>query len=308
MNVKRIEKSNLVLIEPLLKESYGSDDFSIQDELDYFVHEEPCFWFYLEDKEHKPLGFIRSFSDCNKFESMEFYLPSEDFSHTAADLLLKTWLKANTKLCHKELIFRTKNSSIAKLLVGFFPETTVRSFLFLQLFQDSQALGNTKEFKASKSDNILTPYHTSVIPAHDSNSSGTKNSLKKADFERIQSTLSVLKTYSIAELENLLAKDRLLLQIHDQKIVGALHFQSNLLETEVEIIAIASHPDSLRRGFAKALLNKLIQKFQLSPTMFTLKVDSENRQGIALYQSMGFKQDLFRTESWVYCNNRSKSV
>ena len=57
MKIRVIEKGDLETLGPLLRASYGMDDFSPQDELEAFDEARPKAWFVLTDPD--PKGFIR---------------------------------------------------------------------------------------------------------------------------------------------------------------------------------------------------------------------------------------------------------
>ena len=45
MNISIIARADLMTLEPLLRLSYGEEDFSIVDEFDYFPDPAPADWF-----------------------------------------------------------------------------------------------------------------------------------------------------------------------------------------------------------------------------------------------------------------------
>ncbi|MGI9373186.1 MAG: ribosomal protein S18-alanine N-acetyltransferase [Hyphomicrobiales bacterium] len=66
-----------------------------------------------------------------------------------------------------------------------------------------------------------------------------------------------------------------------------------IVEDELEIITIATHPDAQRKGIATALLNHLKKAIPNLSKMF-LEVDELNTRAIQFYEQIGFKRTGYR--------------
>ena len=76
----------------------------------------------------------------------------------------------------------------------------------------------------------------------------------------------------------------------DNKYVGFLIYQ--LLYENAEIIDIFVLDEYRNRGIGKALINKMLEDKQIEKV--TLEVKKDNKLGIMLYNSLGFKEVALR--------------
>ena len=90
-----------------------------------------------------------------------------------------------------------------------------------------------------------------------------------------------------SELENQLAL--WLVAVEGETVVGYVGSQTVMDETDMMNVAV--HPDSRRRGIAEMLVTALVEALkQLGSRCLTLEVRASNAPAIALYEKLGFTE------------------
>ena len=265
MTVRVIEKADLETLEPLLRASYGADDFSLQDELEAFDDTKPEDWFILSDPD--PQGFIRSFPLAESLYFGELYAVPGPARVARLRRLLEHFLAHHRLPGTARLRLDTLSSNTdLNGLLSQVPNATSRTFAYYQ--QE-------------------TPIRVGV-PIEKS------KPFSRRDLEEIQAILGVLKHYSSAALEQL---DRagVLLAVRDGDVKAALHLETKGTEG-FEVVTLATDPAARRRGHASALLRKLFVKYP-GVSVF-LKVETTNDAAIRLYERAGFVRDERKAERW----------
>ena len=80
-----------------------------------------------------------------------------------------------------------------------------------------------------------------------------------------------------------------LVALDDDKVAGYIGSQTSIDETDVMNVAV--HPDSRRRGIAESLIIRLVEELKKRGShALMLEVRSSNAPAIALYEKLGFTQ------------------
>jgi ribosomal protein S18 acetylase RimI-like enzyme len=266
--IKTIEKSDLVVLEPLLHTSFG-EGFELQDELDYFDAMPHHSWFYLL-RDKKPHGFIRCFEIEKELYQIELYvIPSETFLQNNKDLI-EHFLSFH-QLGNVQGRFDVNESQrdILELLIERFPQAQIKRFLHMQkLWQATPAIENDCQTDA------------------------------ETFFEQVASILRVLKPYTVNELKSLYAEHKLFVFCDAGVPVSALHLEPRSADRG-EVITLATEFTQLRRGYAEKLLLKFVSSGH-SYKQIELKVDGNNTAAVNLYRKMGFREVFAHTQQWWY--------
>ncbi len=265
MTVRVLRKADLEALEPLLRASFGQDDFDLQDELDTFDETRED-WFILLPA---PRGFIRYFPLAEDLFICELYVAPGAERTTAPEELLKHFLTHHRLPQTARLRLDTLSSDTdLNLLLSQLPDATSKTFAHYR--HETPAQPRTPAVKTA-------PF-------------------SRQDLEDIRNVLGVLKHYSLAELERL---DRAgaLLAVHDGGVKAALHVE-NRGAAGLEVVVLATDPNARRRGHASALLQRLFAKHP-GVSVF-LKVEVTNDAAVRLYERTGFRRDEAKTERWWY--------
>ena len=265
MKIRVIGKNDLETLEPLLRASYGMDDFSLEDELAAFDEARPKDWFVLTDPD--PKGFIRYFPLAEDLYIGELYAVPGPARAARLRRLLEHFLTRHRLPSTARLRLDTLSPDTdLDLLLSQVPGATSKTFAFYQL----------------------------ETPAHSRTPAGKTAPFSRHDLEQIQSILGVLKHYSLGALEQLDRADALL-AVRDGDIKAALHIEAKGSDG-LEVVTLATDPAARRRGYASVLLHELFAKH---PGMnVVLKVDVTNGAAIRLYERAGFARDERKTGRW----------
>ncbi len=265
MTVCMIEKAALVALEPLLRASYGADDFSLEDELAAFDKMRPRDWFVLTDPD--PKGFIRYFPLADDLYLGELYAFPGPARAARLRRLLEHFLARHRLPSTARLRLDTPSSDTdLNSLLSQVPNATSKTFAYYQL----------------------------ETPTQPRTSAERSAPFGRRELEQIQSILGILKHYSLAVLEQL---DRAgsLVAVRDEDVRAALHVEAKGWG-RLEVITLATDTAARRRGYASALLQELLVKHS-GATIF-LKVETPNEAAIRLYERVGFIRDERKTERW----------
>lgn len=265
--IRPITTADLITLEPLLRASFGRDDFELQDELEAFADLKPRDWFVLLDGH--PQGFIRHFPLDENLRAGELYVvPGPERARRLEQLLLHFLrhhnLPKNTTL---RLDTLETDYELMGVLRSLFPEAATKTFARYQL---------------------RTSPRTSEAPA-------IAERPTEADLETTQAILAPLKCYTVPELQRLLALHQLFV-FRDNGVKAALYVTPQ--EGKLEVVTLATIPTHLRRGYASALLKTFLAAHP--DTEVILKVNVENTPAIELYERVGFTREASRTEVWWY--------
>ena len=265
-DIRAVTATDLVMLEPLLRASYGQDDFELEDELEAFAASSPKDWFVLFDG--SPQGFIRHFSvDENLYVGELYVVPGPErtgrLEHLLRHFAQHHKLPATATL---RLDVPQTDHELTGVLESLFPTARTRTFAHYRL-------------------------HTSSRKVAVSVAQTTEDDLKT-----VQTILAPLKHYSKLELEQLARTGQL--YVHkDNGVKAALH-AAPYRHKGLEIVTLATAPTHLRRGYASALLGTFLES---NPnTNVTLKVNIENIAAVGLYERTGFARQDDLTEVWWY--------
>ena len=265
--IRAITATDLITLEPLLRASFGRDDFALHDELEAFTELAPKDWFALFDRQ--PQGFIRYFPLAEDLYYGELYVIPSPVRAQQLEKLLHHFLhhhklSANTIL---RLDVPKVDNALTGMLESLFPKAPAKTFARYQL----RTPPGTKK-------TLETPQ------------------LTEDDLETTRAILAQLKPYTVRELEYL-AETGDLHVLKDNGVKAALHTTRHEREG-LEIITLVTAPTQLRRGYASALLKRLLDAHP--STNMVLKVDIENTAAIKLYERAGFVRESDHTEVWWY--------
>ena len=267
MTVRAIKKGDLRALEPLLRASYGADDFSLEDELEAFEEAKPKDWFVLIDPE--PKGLIRYFPLSENLYFGELYVVPGPARAARLRRLLEHFLARHRLPSTARLRLDTLSSDTdLDDLLSQVPNATSKTLAFYQL----------------------------ETPAQARTSAGKTEPFGRWELEQVQRILGDLKDYGLETLERL---DRAgaLAAVWDEDVQAALHVETKGAEG-LEVVTLATDPAARRQGYASALLQNLFMKHP--GVTVVLKVEVTNEAAIRLYERAGFVRDERKTERWWY--------
>ena len=268
--IRRIRKTDLAGLEPLLRASYG-ESLELQDELDYFDTMPHASWFFLSEGDESR-GFIRCFGiEENLFLAELYVTPS------AAAEVDKRALLGHFRAHHvlgKRAVLRfdvlERDETTLRLLAELFPEREVKRFLHLERrLERGLEAGERQETRFSDS----------------------------AFFEKVAGVFRDLKAYDSAYLQTLYDENALHIHCADGEPVAALVIAPREAET-CEIIMLATDPARLREGHSAALLRSFFAAQRFS--RIALKVNEKNKAALNLYRKVGFEAVPAKGEQWWY--------
>jgi GNAT superfamily N-acetyltransferase len=263
MNVRLITRADLENLEPLLLAAFGSSEFALADELEYFPEPAPTDWFWLEDA-GKALGFLRYFPSGNDLNVAELFAPDE----TTIKILLehfKTHHALGSKLLRFDL--KLEQSNLEALIRT---HASIETKKYFSRFELSIPGGLPSKFQPSKTKNLLG----------------------------VQTVLGVLMDYSLEKIQTLLDQGWLRIVEFENVPVAAVHLEPR--GNKLEVMSLATHPDFLRRGIARILLETLKHEAVGVCQRISLQVNAENVAAIRLYENVGFREIPQDQERWLY--------
>jgi ribosomal protein S18 acetylase RimI-like enzyme len=263
MNVHLMTRADLETLEPLLLTSFGSNEFSLVDELEYFPEPAPTDWFWLEAA-GKALGFLRYFPSGNNLNIAELFAPDEN---TIRILLehFKTHHALGSKLLRIDL--KLEQSNLEALIRS---HATVDTEKYFSRFELSLPAGSSAKFQPSKTTDLLG----------------------------VQAVLGVLMDYSLEKIQILLEQGWLRIVKFENVTVAAVHLEPR--GNKLEVMSLATHPKFQRRGFARILLETLKNEAVGVCERISLQVNAENVTAIRLYENVGFCEIPQDQELWLY--------
>ncbi len=263
MSVHLITRADLETLEPLLLASYGSSEFTLADELEYFPEPAPTDWFWLEEA-GKALGFLRYFPSGNNLNIAELFAPDEN---TIRILLkhFKTHHALGSKLLRFDL--KSENTNLEALIRS---HASIETTKYFSRFELSIAAGSPAKFQPSKT----------------------------TDLFGVQTVLGVLMDYSLDKIQTLLEQGWLRIVEFENLPVAAVHLEPR--DNKLEVMSLATHPDFQRRGFARMLLETLKNQAVGVCERISLQVNTENIAAIRLYEKAGFREIPQDRELWLY--------
>lgn len=266
-DIRAITAADLIGLEPLLRASFGRDDFELSDELEVFAERQPGDWFALYSD--RPQGFVRYFPLDKNIYTGELYVVPGSERTGQLERLVRHFIQHHTLLAPATLRLDALETDheLMDVLRSLFPTALTKTFARYRLKTPPQ----TKEVLLA-----LEP-------------------LTKSDLEATQAVLSQLKLYSLRELEHLAGAKQLYV-LKDNGVKAALHATPH--EAGLEVVTLATSPTHLRRGYASALFKTFLDA---NPgTNVKLEVNLENTAAIGLYKNVGFTRIASRTEVWWY--------
>lgn len=256
------------MLEPLLRASYGADDFSLEDELEAFEETKPEDWFVLTDPD--PKGFIRCFPLAENLYLGELYAVPGPARAARLRRLLEHFLS------HHRL------PSTARLrLDTLLADTDLNSLL-------SQLPGATSKTFAC---------YQQETPAQPRTAAGETVPFSRRELEQIRSILGVLKHYRLATLEAL-GRAGSLVAVRDEDVRAALHVEARG-QGGLEVVTLATDPAARRCGYASALLQNLFAKHP--GVSVSLKVEVTNDAATRLTNGSGLSKMTARPKDGGFC-------
>lgn len=265
-DIRTITAADLVMLEPLLRTSYGRDDFELQDELEAFAASSPRDWFVLFDG--SPQGFIRHFPVDDKLRSGELHVvPGPERARRLEHLLRHFAQHHNLPAAVTlRLDVLAADYDFTNMLRSLFPTARTKTFACYQLQTSSRQVAIS--FEQTTEDDLKT----------------------------VQAILAPLKHYSKLELEQLARTGQL--YVHkDNGVKAALH-AAPYGHKGLEVVTLATASSHLRRSYAFSLVKIFLDA---NPnTDVTLKVNVESTAAVSLYERTGFARQDDLTEVWWY--------
>ena len=225
MRIHPIARADLQTLEPLLLASYGNSEFSLADELEYFPEPAPNDWFWLENA-GTAIGFLRYFPSVKDLNVAEIYASNSG----AIEILLEHFKRHQTQ-GSKLLRFNLK-SDHTNLETLVRTRSTVVTEKHFQRFELSITSGSIATLQPCKTSNLI----------------------------ELQRVLGTLMHYSLERLQTLLDQGWLRLIEFENMPVAAIHLDPRATNS-LEVASLATHPDFLRRGFARALLQASLEHY-----------------------------------------------
>jgi ribosomal protein S18 acetylase RimI-like enzyme len=266
--VIQINPSILMGMKDILSRSAGYS-VSMDDEVEYFNKQNPKTWFAA--KEHNQVvGFIRPFSHGDDWTNVEFYI---DAKHQDRKTLAKSLLSEFTKNASFSLGHRVR-------IDLFHNDLPLNQAVQEEEFSQRRQLFHF--FEKDIQENRNTPFAPPPI---------TEN------IEQIVEVLCGLHPVSPEEVKKwLLNKTLRALTIENNVVCAA---QVYVHDGSAEINRLATHPNQLRKGYARKLFQQLFLEFSNTGVKKCfLKVENIREPAIFLYQSVGFSEAKEKTEAW----------
>ena len=263
----------LVLLEPLLSQSYG-EAIILKDETDYFEATNPPHWYYALDANGTALGFVRHFPIGEKaMVQLEcFAVDQATWSALLKHVVQQTSTDASFDFALRYCLTEWAMESAAVLeTLGFNPQTT-----YLQLdYTPTQTLALSPQVRLAQN----TPTELAQIQ---------------------QVFAQTLGSISAKRLPQQIEEAQLTIVLNEaQQVVGCC--LSSAHETTRELIQLAVLPQEQGKGYGRLLLEQTMQLHRATyPEMtFWLRVRADNIPALGLYQRVGFAQTASETW-WVH--------
>ncbi len=266
VTVHPLTKYDLPTLEGLLRASYGADDFALADEQEYFPDPSPSDWFWLRDELGQPVGFLRHFPAGEDLLVAELYVPDTGNASVLLDHFKRHHTMPTTTRLRFDLNART--AYLERTLRRFCQLVEVRQFERYSLRLEAKSVG------------LWQPQVTTNL-------------------EAVRGILGSLRQYEPEQLERLLNEGWTRVLEVEGAPVAALHVQEKGHD-QLEIVALSTRADALRRGHARALLRQLVHDATGHFERIGLQVNAENTAAIGLYRQLGFQSLKAATERWMY--------
>ena len=269
-----ITAKDLRRLKPLLDQSAGYD-VSLEEEETYFDPDTVRNWRQLVFQE-ECLGFIRAFPQANWGSVELFARQTDSFEREWIQrTLLKEFLEASAYASgfRLRLELNAVTSTFAPMAMELGFRDRVENFL---LYEIAPTLACSEQ--PAKKVRFAVPAETAQVTEVFQN-------LHPVTQKEVQ--LWILKQ------EVFVAAER------SCTIHCAAHIQISDTTSELEIVRIASHVDSLRQGHAKVLLTGLHQHFAQTKARIFLKVDALKVPARRLYEKLGYRRKLEADQIWL---------
>ncbi len=263
-----IDRNLLSGMHEILSLSAGYN-VSLPDELEYFESLYSSSWILAVDEQKKYIGFARSFQQNADWSLAEIFVAAEIAGRekVAMDLLLKFQGAFSFGVKHRLRIDVLNsdivlNNAIEQLGLSHSKQT----FLYFQ--RDLRKPIDI--FKRKKID---------VAAAE------------------IAYVFSNLHETSADEVTNWLNNNTVRTIVDSNRVVAAAQISNT--NDAIEIIRIATHPDFLRLGYAKKLIEDVCSEAFCNKKLHVyLKVEDVREPAISLYKICGFKELLNKKQVW----------
>jgi ribosomal protein S18 acetylase RimI-like enzyme len=258
-----ITKDDLHTLEPLLRASFGRDDFDLADELAYFPDPAPNGWFWVR-ADGEALGFLRHYEAGNNVRVAELY-PLE----TNALRLLLEHFKTQHGLTSDDRLrfdFNASTRFLEPVLDEFCTITETRT---------------TYRFRKPLEPRDLE----SVRP------------VLEDDYPHLIRILAALRPFDLETLRAYADRDALhVVRADGMPVAAALTEQKP--DGVLEIVALATDANQRQHGHGKALMQQLEASADARAIEFG--VIASNHAAIALYESADYRRLEDATEIWCY--------
>ena len=225
-DIRTVTAADLVRLEPLLRASFGRDDFELGDELGAFAEHSPPDWFALYDG--LPQGFIRYFqADENLYLGELYVVPGPERARQLEHLLRH--FAHHHKLpvpATLRLDVLAADDELMRVLASLSPTARTKTFADYQLRTSSRYVAISAE------------------------------QMTEGDLRTVQAILTQLKRYGLEELERLSHVGQL--YVHKNEGVKAALHAAPYGHAGHEVVTLATVPTHYRLGYASALLQTFL--------------------------------------------------
>jgi GNAT superfamily N-acetyltransferase len=245
-------------------------DVTMSYEFDYFESSNPQGWLIVRNSQQRNVGFIR-----------HFFTAGTDW--TLGELYLSTSIE-NRKYLAETLLrkFSEIHSFPAKHRLRFDLGIHDRD---LNEAIEASGFSEKKQF-----------FHHFELNCPCGNIS-TAPIARTAEPTQVAETLSNLHPVSETDALTWMKEDSLRILLHNEMVVAAAQIYDRA--DSVEINRIATHPQSLRAGHGRKLMEAIFAEVRSAgKSHIFLKVEAVKKPAIALYQSCGFVEIPDKAQVW----------
>jgi ribosomal protein S18 acetylase RimI-like enzyme len=245
-------------------------DVTMSYEFEHFESSNPQGWLIAQDSQQRNVGFIR-----------HFFTAGSDW--TLGELYLSNALE-NRKVWAETLLRKFSE-------IHSFP---TKHRLRFDLGIHDRDLNEAIEASGFSEKKQLFHHFELNIPGEVRSAATIA---RTADPAQVATALSNLHPVSETEAMAWMKEDSLRILIHNEMVVAAAQIYDRA--DSVEINRIATHPQALRAGHSKKLMEAIFAEVQAAgKTHMFLKVEDTKKPAIALYKSCGFTEVPDKAQVW----------
>ena len=268
--IKKIEKTDLLNLEPLLRASFG-ETLELQDEIDYFDKMPYNSWFFISEG-GQPQGFIRCFEISSDLFQIELYIKPSDQFLDYIESLIRYFINYNilSKTTRVRFDILENQKETLQILDEFFPIREIKRFIHMR-----------KQI-------AKTEIHAVEFSNHN-----------RGFFEQVANILLVVGAYSVDRLQTLYTEQKLYIYCENGNPISAIYLESRSGQA-CEIMALATDSSKLRKGYGQKLLEGFFAWVSPRFAKIDLKVNAENAAAFGLYTKVGFELIPEQNQQWWY--------